>query len=60
MDINDNTEPENSSSPGLSRAIYFQLVITGLVPVIHVLTLVPPRKTWMAGTSPRLSGLDLA
>jgi hypothetical protein len=29
----------------------------GLVPGIHVLGLRKPEKTWMAGTSPRLSGL---
>jgi hypothetical protein len=30
----------------------------GLVPGIHVF-LENPQKTWMAGSSPRLSGLDL-
>src|SRR5215510_10296817 len=32
-------------------AQWFVLVITGLVPVIHVLLLQPSSKTWMAGTS---------
>jgi hypothetical protein len=27
----------------------------GLVPGIHVLTSVKPRKTWMAGTSPAMT-----
>ena len=28
----------------------------GLVPGIHVLNLTKSKKTWMAGTSPRVSG----
>ena len=30
-----------------------EIVMTGLVPVIHVL--VAARKTWMRGTSPRMT-----
>jgi len=45
MEINDNTEPEKSSSPGLSRAIYFQLVITAGTS--------PAMTKNMAGTSAR-------
>jgi len=52
MEINDNTEPEKSSSPGLSRAIYFQLVITGLVPMIHVLKATEVGRGWPGQARP--------
>jgi hypothetical protein len=32
-----------------------KLVMPGLVPGIHVLFALKPRKTWMAGTSPAMT-----
>ena len=37
---------------------HYNGVITGLVPVIHVLALLPQKKTWMAGTSPAMTTAD--
>jgi len=38
----------------------YLFVMPGLVPGIHVFPIVASNKTWMAGTSPRLSGLFFA
>jgi hypothetical protein len=39
----------------MESAVMLKLVVPGLVPGIHDLTMVAAGKTWMAGTSPAMT-----